>query len=435
LITIKKKHLRFLALFFSGIVLATFFLIACSEKPAETPTPTMTSEGLTTVNQSPRTCEVRAVWINPLAFGGYSCDDPAGKDCWPLARGEPEVIARINSFLDKLQSAHLNTLIVASPSIDGNCGWANIFAFEDFIELAKQRGFSMHLWVANKDRPDASCANAQADFSDPQEKYRQADWIVSLMKRYGKYFDGVHLDYIRYDDWRPIEGKKMGTVDPATGEEIGVTATVKQIHLALQENFPGKKLTAAVVPMDPARAGGLKVGNLIRWEEDVPAWFSEWFTANPGNWYEVANPLYLSVPRQMKYQQDSVTWLRESYVDGLMIMQYTIDDEEWSREVNFWKIFANYKQDSFSKVYMGLGWDKNYTQDPAHVVRKIENGRANGVSGFSIFQLSAWDSSLNNGNGDFVDDTPLIRDLTVDSEENNFNAPYKETIPSCLTVQ
>lgn len=383
----------------------------------------------------PVACEVRAAWINPLAFGGYFCDDPTQEGCRPVKRGEPEVIERINVLLDELQSAHLNTLLVASPSFNGNCGWANRFAFEDFIELAKQRGFSLHLWVANKERADPSCNDSQMDFTDPQEKYRQADWIIGMMDRYGNYFDGVHLDFIRYSDWEPVEKEKMWSVDPTTGEEIGVTATVKQISLALRENYPGRKLTASVKTLAPDYARSDQKGNEITWKEDVPQWFIDWFNSNPGNWYAVAEEDKGKVPLQMKYQQDAISWLRESFVDGLMVMEFTIDDDQWNTELGYWKTFANYKQDNFWKVFMGIGWDKNFTQDPGHVVRKTRHGRANGLKGFSIFQFSAWDASLNSGDGGFVDDTLLINALTIDSAENDFQAPYKDIVPSCLATQ
>ena len=434
-VTITKRHLLYPALCFSAIMLPLLYLLACSAKPMENQPSTLTPEGETPTADTPEACEVRAAWVNPLAFGGYYCDDPAEEECWPTKRGDPRVIARINVLLIQLHSAHLNTLFVASPSINGSCGWANRFAFEDFIRLAQKRGFSLHLWVANKERSDPACNDSQVDFTDPQEKYLQADWIVSLMQRYGRYFDGVHLDFIRYSDWGPIEKEKMGSVDPVTGEEIGVSAAVKQIYRALQEDYPGKKLTASVKTLEPDYAEANRKWDAVDWEEDVPQWFSEWFDSNPGNWYAKANPVYETVPLQMKYQQDAISWLRESFIDGLMVMQFTIDDDQWIRELGYWKTFTSYKQDSFSKVFMGLGWGKDYTQDPAHVARKINYGRAEGMRGFSIFQFSAWDDSLNEGRGAYVDDTPFINILTIDSAENGNLAPYKDIVPSCLAFQ
>jgi hypothetical protein len=397
-------------------------------KSPETAPPTLEKETEITTTTP---CEVRGAWINPGAFYGDYCDDPNDEECWPVERGDPEVIERINVLLDQLESARLNTLFVAGPRIDGNCGWANRFAFEDFIELAKQRGFSLHVWIANKERPEPFCDDTiQADFTDPQEKYRQADWAMSLMESYGDFFDGVHLDYIRYSDWEPVEKEKMGFIEPTSGEEIGVSATVKQIYQSLQENYPGKKLTAAVFTLEPQYADAHRDGKEVEWDEDVPAWFDQWFNENRDSWYDDAGD-YM-VPEHMKYQQDPIGWLRESFIDGIMPMQYTMDDDVWNNELDQWKVFTQYELDDYDKVFMGLIWAVDFGHDPEHIARKIKYARANGANGFVIFEFSGWDESLNGGEGGFIDDMPLINALTVDSAANEFDAPFKDTAPSCL---
>lgn len=388
-------------------------------------------ENIATVD-TPILCEVRASMINPPAFGGNSCDYPTSPECFPLERGNPEVLDQINELLNQLQSAQLNTLFVASPSLHGNCGWANVYAFEDFIERAQKKGFSLHLWVSSKERSDPGCNDSQVDYVDPQEKYRQANWIMSLMQEYGRYFDGVHLDYIRYSNWERINQQKMGDKDAATGEEIGVTATIRQISSSLREHYPKKKLTVSVKTLEPDYSSSIREGNSVSWQEDVPQWFQEWNRLNPGNWYSATNTNYATVPLQMKYQQDAISWLREELIDGLIVMQYTDKDDVWNQELEYWKTFTNYKQHNFEKVFMGLGW--NYQQDPEHIVRKIKYGRDSGVKGFSIFQFSAWNSALNNGRGGLINNTPVINALTIDSIENNFQAPYKDTISSCLAT-
>ena len=83
---------------------------------------------------------------------------------------------------------------------------------------------------------------------------------------------------------------------------------------------------------------------------------------------------------------------------------------------------------------MGLFWSKGYNSDPALVTQKIEYGRSIGLKGFVIFQLAEWDRDANNGEGAFIDDSPLLNLLTVDSAANNYQAPFKEPIDSCLAV-
>jgi uncharacterized lipoprotein YddW (UPF0748 family) len=376
-------------------------------------------------------CEARGVWVSPGAFYGYYCDDPQGTNCWPLARGDAKVIARINALLDQLEKAHLNTIFVPSPKMGENCGWVNRYAFEDFIALAKQRGFSLQLWVINKARSDPGCSDhSQVDFTDPQEKYRQADWVATLLARYADYFDGVHLDYIRYTDWAPVDKNKMGALQPGTDEEIGVSATVNQIHHMLREQYPRLELSAAVFPAEPAYAETGSVTSKAAWREDIPVWYQDWFAAHPGSWYDQRSD-YKEVPEFMKYQQDPISWLRENAIDYVIPMNYTMDTGQWSTQSDYWKSFASYEQNNFDKIWMGLRWGKDYQASPEQVIRKIEYGRSIGLRGFAIHEFSAWDAAANGGQGDFVDDTTLIDLLSVDLPGNNFHAPFKEPLRPC----
>jgi uncharacterized lipoprotein YddW (UPF0748 family) len=412
-------------------------LVSCTAATGagSTPTVVFTPPPATSTVSSAPVCETRGVWLNPEAFFGQFCDDPQDADCQPLARGDARVISRINTLLDQLESAHINTLFVASPQVGENCGWANRFVFEDFVSAAQQRGFSLHLWVINKSRPDPACAeDFQADFTDPQEKYRQADWIMELLRQYGQYFDGVHFDYIRYSEWEAVDRNKMGTTQPGTGEEIGVSATVKQVHQMLQQNYPHIKLSAAVLPAEPAYARSQLVRSKIIWQEDVPEWYQDWFAANPGNWYALQAD-YSSVPLHMKYQQDAIGWLRAGAMDAIIPMNYTLDDAQWNTETEAWKSMSSFQTNNFDKVFMGLRWGKDYNSDPANVIRKIEFGRSIGVKGFVIFELGEWDADADSGQGNFVDDSPLIRLLTVDSEENHFQAPFRDAVASCLAAR
>ncbi len=342
--------------------------------------------------------------------------------------------ARINTLLDQLDSAHLNTLFVASPKVGENCGWANRYAFEDFIAMAKERGFSLHLWIINKARADPTCnEKAQIDFTDPQEKYRQAAWVQDLLGLYANYLDGVHLDYIRYSDWEKIDKDKMGDNRPDSGDAIGVSATVMQIHQVLQDNYPNFKLSAAVLPVESAYASSHRQSGSVVWDEAVPKWYQDWFAAYPDSWYSRRIGSN-GVPLHMKYQQDPVGWIRANFIDVIIPMNYTLDTKQWDAESDYWKSFTTFEQNNFSRVFMGLRWGKDNQADPGKVIEKIEYGRSIGLQGFVIFEFSEWDEDVNNGAGGYVDDTALINLLTVDSAANHFHAPYKAPIRSCMAI-
>ena len=135
----------------------------------------------------------------------------------------------------------------------------------------------------------------------------------------------------------------------------------------------------------------------------------------------------------MKYQQDPVGWLDASIVDGIMPMQYTMDDAAWNEEVDTLKAFLGYLGHDVSRVYMGLGWlgtEDNHPDwgfDAEGIVRKIKYGRSQGLKGFVIFQIGGYNSP-GHGEGDWT----LVEALAIDSAANNFDAPFKDWIPSCL---
>jgi hypothetical protein len=333
-------------------------------------------------------CEVRGTWLNPEAFNS------------PVKRQET---------LQKLLEAHLNTVFVAVPPINNNYGWSDSLDFVQFISEVHSEGISVHIWVANLWRD----GSGSVDFTNPIEQQAQTQWILDLMDTYGTYVSGIHFDYIRYNDWEPVNiGGKMD----------GITQTIESAYQALKSQFPDKFLTGTSFTLDPNYANYNDSDSSN--DEDIPLWFLDWFYANPGNWFDIIYEDFDTVPLHMKYQQNPVGWTFSSIVDGVMPMQYSIVDSIWNNEIDHYESFLDTLK---KKVYMGLGWleeegQSDWGYDPAGIVRKIKYGRSHGYKGFVIFQLGA----------DGIDDTPLIDALTIDSELNDFDAPFKDYIPSCL---
>lgn len=329
-------------------------------------------------------CETRAVWVNTYAF--------------------------TTAELDKAQSAHLNTLFVIAPPITNNnginYGEGTPAQFLSFVQQAKSRGFSVHAWIIGKMRTGSS----QVDFTSASEQQAQADWVVSLMDTYGAYLDGVHYDYIRYS-YSAINASQLA----------GVSATVQKAHSALKAKYPNAVLSAAVFTTEPNNANFTT--------EAIPQWYRDWFTANPGNWYQnTYGDGTNNVPEFFKEQQDPVGWVRNHNIEAVASMMYGMNDTLWNREADAWKSFLTYQSSNLPAGIMGLGWltqsgQPDWGFDAPGIVRKIKYGRSVGITGFSIFELGT----------SGVNDTPLISALSVDSSSNNNDAPYKSAVSSCLS--
>jgi hypothetical protein len=335
------------------------------------------------MSASAELCEVRATWVHAWCY---------------------ENDAVIAQSLDKMRRANLNTLFAISPRTgfepdagpDGN--------YAKFIAAAKSMEFAVHGWIINMARKGRG---SQAEFTVPAEREIQAKWPVRQIELYPE-LDGVHFDYIRYDDFS--EGvNNQGKLD-------AVTEAVAGAHQALKERYPSKLLTAAVF---------VSRGAFADWDkENIPAWFRDWMKSNPGNIYQKHDPP--QVPVFFKYQQDPVTWVKDGIVDAIQPMEYTISDEEWFQDADSWQSFLG---DNMAKVQLGLGYlteeGTDYGYDEAGICRKIKHGRSRGASGFSIFQLLRRDK----------DESDLIRALTTDCEDNEGDAPCKTRIPSLLLAE
>ena len=331
-------------------------------------------------------CETRAGWI-----GGDSIDTDAERA----------------DTLQRLLDCRINLVFLTAPPLDGNLGWSDPNAFRTFVDMLVAAGISPHVWVENMSRLGWG---AQADFTDPAEREAQAQWAVGLLDTYPA-LHGVHLDYIRYNDWADPDPRMAA-----------VNATVQGIHTALEAAHPGKLLSAAVFIADRSWGGG----------DYVPQWFLDWFAANPGSIYADASGGLRYLPLQHKFQQDPITWLKDGYIDAVCPMQYTSLDSLWEQEVDLWRSFCDFVGVDFStRVIMGVGWLREDGQPdwdydvPAHT-RHIQFGQSHALDGCSIFRLAnPWAE---------VSDYQLIDALTISGPANSYRPPWPEPIAACFTA-
>jgi uncharacterized lipoprotein YddW (UPF0748 family) len=243
------------------------------------------------------------------------------------------------------------------------------------------------------------------DFTLLQEQSRQVKWAMELFSRYPA-LDGIHFDYIRYMDWKKGDSVKMESV----------SNTVRLAYREIRKRYPEKFVTAAVLNCTPNYADYK--------HEYTPQWFKNWVKAHPGNPYAPSGTNYY-VPQGFKYQQDAMGWLIGGFIDAIIPMEYTSDDIHWQKNVKNW---ISFREGAPRGIYVGLGWleeegKPDWSNDAPGIIRKIKYGRKLGIKGFVIFELSAFRE---------IDDS-LVRTLSVDSEANDFDAPFESAVPSCLS--
>lgn len=355
-------------------------------------------------------CETRAVWLNAAAFS----DD-----------------GRIQSIIQKIQDANLNTIFALAPPVGGNKGWSNPTAFDNLITAAKSHGISIHGWIANLYRLDKNCSEGdpdpfctwRADFTSSGEQDSQAEWARALLTEYPD-LDGIHLDYIRYETEDQLDSEKIN----------GVTATVRKTYNLIKSQFPGKYVTAAVRP--PGQ-WCVDHNNPYPSGDDIPEWFTRWFDNYPGNrWDNVCwdrdangNCTYCDcVPSGLSVQQDAQAWLNEGIIDGVQIMDYPHQDKEqcyncwWKESLHY---LADFQNGTPNKIDEGLGWEFNtdwsipFTKEEIAdgIVNKVEYGRTVGLKGFSIFELGK----------PGIDDYILINKLSAP------DGPFAQEAISCIS--
>ena len=162
-------------------------------------------------------CEVRSTWLKSEAM---SSD-------WA-------------NTIAKYEQGNLNDVMALAPEINGNMPWSytDPADFQQVIDDSHARGWAVHGWICNALRKKYQ---KWVDFRDAGEPAAQAQWVRDLFTQYPD-LDGVHLDYIRYDKWG--DGVNGG------GRMDAVTATVQAISDVITNEFPGKKLSAAIMRID-----------------------------------------------------------------------------------------------------------------------------------------------------------------------------------------
>jgi len=311
----------------------------------------------------------------------------------------------------KIHDAKLNTIFISIPVFNGNWGHGDQSTFLNFIMTAKSKGLSVHAWFLNQFRLVRS-GITYVEFRNSSEQEAQSQWVQDIMSAYGLYLDGIHLDYIRYPEFEDIN------VD---GEMDGVRATVKKIHDDLKTNYPNIILSAAVFTLKANRFDRKDSGDI--WFEQVPEWFRNWCENNPDTMYTNNNYYYMG-PHHMQVQQDPVGWLKDGIMDAIMPMHYAMNDDYWNNEIDYWNSFNSFVGNDLKTVNIGLAWKRGKYDAPG-VVKKIKYARSKGIGGFVIFKLF-------NEDMDDIEDKTLIDALTIDSIDNDFDAPLKETVPTCI---
>ncbi len=345
-------------------------------------------------------CFIRANWIRPPSF------DTAQ--------------SRLTT-LQKLKLAKLNTVFLAAPQTGLGYGWSNEASFAQFLGELRAENFSVHLWVQNKmrgARSDADEENAQADFESETERTLQVNWITDLLDRYPN-LQGVHYDYIRYEDQPAWVGEFSKTE--------AVSKTISAISSQIRQRYSTKFLSASSFVAEPT------YGDFDA--EFVSFWFrswSSWITSAANDSNEI-NTLFKalanqsaskhSVPTFFKFQQNPVSWLKRNFIDVVVPMQYTTDVHKYQTEISIWKSFFSHQNLSPQRLVMGTGWLPVDTSETSHsdwgydavsletrvqIAKTGTMSNANdAIGGVSIYRIAGYEQE-----GTEVDDTHAIAALS-----------------------
>ena len=242
-----------------------------------------------------------------------------------------------------------------------------------------------------------------ADFLNESERIAQKDWAISLLTEYEQ-LDGIHFDYIRYNISSIANQTKINAI----------ASTINLTMSAIQDQFPDKILTTA--------SFGLS-GEISNNDDFIPAWYNEWFTDptyNDINRWNRTGYDFKGIPTPFRVQQDPKSWISKNLLNFTISMEYCYETSWWTGEVDIWN---SWLKSNISSVYMGLGYYSKIWEDPlitpqmaaSEIVNKIHYGRANNITGFSIFEFGEL------GNNDYI----LIDALTIGP-----NAPFADNTNS-----
>ncbi len=313
-------------------------------------------------------CETRGNWVVPGFF---------------KSNNDGHII------LKKMMAGNFNTIFIKVPSMDSTDKEKKMFY--QFIASSMKEKLSIHLWFANLYR----LKKVKANFTSLKEQKKQVLWVKNWIEKYPQ-VDGVHLDYIRYEN-------KKNHLKVDLIKEQAVTKTVLGIKKYLSKNAPQKILSAAVWLIT-------KKGKLSGKPDE--------------NWPKNA-------PFHLKFNQNPIQWIKKEIVDVVMVMNYTSITSHWEIEARQWIKRVKSKK---NRIVMGLGWLKdkknpNWKYDIKKMINKIKILRKLKLNGAVLFRFYSFLDDNKDGRDD---DFQLIKALTINSSVNKYQAPFKNKICSCL---
>jgi uncharacterized lipoprotein YddW (UPF0748 family) len=317
--------------------------------------------------------EVRAVWLNASSIPKTSKEIRALVAAYRRANINvifPEVVCRG-------YAVYPSRLLARDPRF---AGASDILA--DLIKEAHKRGLEVHAWVwvfrggYAKDR--GAILNAHPDWTEQGADGRDLSpnggfWISPANSQACEYLasvfrelvtsydiDGVHLDYVRYEDESKIPfgysecskklfEKQYGIEPPDSTSspddihvyewrkfrERMVNAFVHRIALQTRSLKPRVKISAAVVP-DPILA-------------------------------------------RRKYMQNWLHWIDNKWLDFVVPMAYDSDDEHFGR------VIANLKSTVNGKSIIVAGIGSNTLKADNQFIRQVAVSRKTGAHGQALF--------------------------------------------------
>ena len=307
--------------------------------------------------QSPKH-EVRAVWLTTI--GGID---------WPRSYQRAVQRAELQTTLDKLQAAGINTVLLQTrvrattifPSelepwdacLTGSPGRSPGYdALQFCIDECHRRGMELHAWIVTipvgkwngygcrqlrQKYPKLVKKNGDEGYLDPEQE-QTATYLASFCREVTSRYDvdGIHLDYIRYPEtWRIKVSRQQG--------RSNITRIVKAIHDAVKQEKPWVKMSCSPIG---------KYDDLLRYRS--------------GGWNA-----------RTAVCQDAQAWLREGLMDELFPMMYFRDNQ-------FFPFAIDWQEQSAGRIVVpGLGI---YFLDPREgrwqltdVTRQMEVSRQLGM--------------------------------------------------------
>lgn len=327
--------------------------------------------------QSPRHGEIRAVWDHS-GFGLYPGD-------WPRTCRELAAAGITDIFINSASAVSANCFLKTVPKSAACERFGDQLAA--CIAAARPCGIRVHAWLCCLTASGASqaqrermgrdgwlvdnTAGGRQDWLDPSSagvRSRIVSIATEIMQKYK--IDGLHLDYVRYQDYYGSLGYGARTrfVRDNGGREIAdwKSATKRQPLMGRVMRWRARQVTSLVAAVRTAQR-------------------------------RVAPGLELSAAVLGKYPtcvesvgQDWMAWLESGYIDYAMPMNYTESMERYSELLG-----TQLGKGSFArKIVGGIGVTASESRLGAgQVIDQIQALRRGGAAGFILFDLDATLSS------------------------------------------